>query len=207
MTRRRGSPSLCPAVLVALALSSFAGVARAQDGPPPVRRQTSGGGGGGGTRFGASHIGGSQGIRPFLGVSGHLDVDSPTSVGGNKFLFGADYFIGGPHGFAFVIGMHLGAGGRAFLLNPLLQVHYRFPLNIPLVPYIGGGVGLRLGFARQQSVNLALTFRFVGGVEYYFTDSIAISTELAIPDLGPRFTPSVAVVGTIEWLIGPHFRF
>lgn len=190
-----------------LAASTLAPVGEAfgQDEPPPVRR--AGGGGGGGVRIGSTAISGDQGIRPFLGVSGDLGLDFPTPVSGNKFLFGADYYLGGGRGFVLVLGMHLGAGGRAFMLNPLIELHYRFTLGVPLVPWIGGGAGIKLGFARGQSANLALTFRFVTGIDYFFSDSIGLGMQLAIPDLGPRLAPSVAVVGTVEWLIGPHFRF
>lgn len=180
-------------------------LAFAQDEPPPVRR---GGGGGGGGRIGASSIGGDQGIRPFLGVSGDLGVDRPTSVSGNKFLFGADYYIGGPYGFTIVLGLHLGAGGAAFMLHPLIELQYRFRVSgIPLVPWVGGGAGFKVGFRRNDAANLAITFRFVTGVDFFLSDSIGVGMQLAIPDLGPRLTPGVAVVGTVEWTIGPHFRF
>jgi hypothetical protein len=202
--RRRTSLALLCFPLLASAL--LPEIAEAQDEPPPVKR-TGGGGGGGGSRIGAKHIGGDQGIRPFLGVSGDLGVDIPTSVSGNKFLFGVDYYIGPPTGLSYALGLHLGAGGGAFVLHPLFQIRYGFALGIPLVPWIGGGGGIKLGFARHQSANLAITFRFIAGVEYFLTDSIGLGMELALPDLGPRLAPSVAVVGTVEWTIGPHFRF
>jgi len=33
--------------------------------------------------------------------------------------------------------------------------------------------------------------------------------QLAVPDIGPLFTPTTvaSVIGTIEWTLGPHFRF
>ncbi|MFO0726025.1 MAG: hypothetical protein U1E65_19745 [Myxococcota bacterium] len=193
--------------LVALALLiARPGLAFADDEPPPVRRASSGGGGGGGGggRFG---IAGSSGIRPIIGVSGHLDVDQPQPVGGNKFLFGADWFIGSGYGLTPVLSFHLGAGGQAFLIHPIFSLVYRFQLPIPLVPYVGGGAGVRLGFKRDQGLNFALSFRGIAGVEYYFTPSIGLSTELVLPDIGPAITPTAGVVGTVEWTIGPHFRF
>ncbi len=150
---------------------------------------------------------GSNGIRPVIGVSGHLDVDFPTAVGGNKFLFGVDYFIGSAYGLTAVISMHLGAGGRAFLIHPIFSLVYRFQLPIPLIPYVGGGAGVKLGFQRGTSTNFAITFRGQVGVEWFFTPSVGLSTELALPDIGPLIAPTAGVVGTVEWTIGPHFRF
>lgn len=193
---------------VALAMLSSAPT-WADDEPPPVKRSgsassSSGGGGGGLSRVAPA---GSNGIRPVIGVSGHLDVDFPSAVGGNKFLFGVDYFIGSAYGLTAVISMHLGAGGRAFLIHPLFSLVYRFQLPIPLIPYVGGGAGVKLGFQRGTSTNFAITFRGQVGVEWFFTPSIGLSTELALPDIGPLVAPTAGVVGTVEWTIGPHFRF
>ena len=38
---------------------------------------------------------------------------------------------------------------------------------------------------------------------------LAAKMQLAVPDIGPLFTPTTvaSVIGTIEWTLGPHFRF
>jgi hypothetical protein len=152
-------------------------------------------------------VSGRSGIRPYLGVTSHLDVDSTlTPLGGTKFLFGADYLFGPGVGFTGVVGFRLGAGDQAVTFQPLLELHYRWASLYPTVPWIGGGVSFKWAFA-SDGFNLAVTGRFVAGVEYFASDSLAIGMQFALPDLGVRFTPSSAAVGNIEVLIGPHFRF
>lgn len=150
---------------------------------------------------------GANGLRPFFGVASHLDIEIPTPAGGNKVLFGMDYLLGGPTGFAFLVGVHLGAGGRAFMIYPLAEVHYRFALPIPLVPWVGAGAGVRVAFSRGNDVNIALGLRVLAGLEYYFTPHVALGTQVVLPDIGPRLLPDRRVVGTLEWTAGPHFRF
>lgn len=150
---------------------------------------------------------GDNGLRPFFGVASHLDIEIPTPAGGNKVLFGMDYLLGGPTGFAFLVGVHLGAGGRAFMIYPLAEVHYRFALPIPLVPWVGAGAGVRVAFSRGNDVNIALGLRVLAGLEYYFTPNVALGTQVVLPDIGPRLLPDRRVVGTLEWTAGPHFRF
>lgn len=204
--RRPGIPSGTAAALsLALALLAVPAPSRADDEPPPVRRARAPVASG--STAGQDAPAGEQGLRPFFGVAGHLDVDIATPAGGNKVLFGIDYMMGGPTGFAMVVGMHLGAGGRAFLLYPLIEAHYRFALPIPLVPYVGAGMGLRIAFSRGADANLALGFRFVAGLEYYITPHVALGTQVALPDIGPRLVPDVRPVGTLEWTFGPAFRF
>lgn len=206
------APGVSPRrALAPVALALLAGLAHAspaladEDDPPSVRRGQAppSGSPDGGPVVPA----GEQGLRPFFGIAGHLDVDIATPAGGNKILFGLDYMMGGPTGLAVVLGMHLGAGGRAFLLYPLVELHYRFATPLPLVPYIGGGAGVRIAFARGNDVNIALGLRFVAGLEYFITPSIAVGTQLALPDIGPRLTPDIRPVGTLEWTFGPAFRF
>lgn len=152
---------------------------------------------------------GSLGIRPMLGVWGELDVNRVRgccSVEGNKFVFGADLQVGEPTGLGFGAGLHLGAGQGDFVMQVPLEVTYRFDLGIglPLIPWAGGGVSLKM--ALTDRFEMALTFRGVFGVEYYLTDTVAISTQLTLPDLGPLFVPYGTVVGTVEWSIGAHIR-
>lgn len=197
--------------LLALLLALSASTARADDEPPPVKRTPPAAGPKASAapapaRTSAS-IAGSSGLRPIIGAAGHLDVDKPTAAGGSKLIFGAEYGFGGATGFAFVLGLHLGAGGQAFLLYPLAELHYRFALPIPLVPWIGGGAGARVAFKRDNPVSFALGFRFVAGVDYFFTDAIGLGTQVAVPDIGPLLSPEAGVVGTVEWTLGPHFRF
>ena len=158
-------------------------------------------------------IAGNEGVRTFIGVYGDLNVDDipgPQPVTGTKFVFGGDLILGKGTGTAYVVGLHMGAGNGDFVLQPLFEVHYRFALPYPIVPWVGGGASLKLGFGRFQATNLAITFRLVFGAEWFLTDTFALGTQLAIPDIGPRILPSssgVVPIGTIEWIIGPHFRF
>ncbi|MFW5878961.1 MAG: hypothetical protein ACOC0J_00405 [Myxococcota bacterium] len=159
-----------------------------------------------------SHVSGEMGVRPFLGATGDLDVHglrTPPPVAGNKLVLGADLHIGAAGGLGYVAGLHMGAGEGSMFLQPLFEVHYRFDTPIPLVPWVGGGISGKFGFRTGQALNFALTFRFVTGVDYFFTDSVGLGMQLAIPDLGPKLLPTTSMgpVGTIEWLIGPHFRF
>jgi hypothetical protein len=193
-------PRVARLVCLAIAACALLGAAPAFADDPPSKR---------GKAAASEEVvpAGSQGLRPFFGAAGHLDVAIPTPAGGNKILFGLDYLMGGPTGFAFAVGMHLGAGGRTFLLHPVAELHYRFALPVPLVPWVGAGVGVKLAFAQQSSVNIALGFRFVAGLEYYLTPGIALGTQVALPDIGPRLTPDTLVVGTLEWTFGPQFHF
>ena len=157
-----------------------------------------------------AHVSGDMGIRPFLGSTADLDVHgvSPNPpVAGNKLVLGVDFHMGPPTGLGYILGLHMGAGEGAMFIQPLFEVHYRFETPIPLVPWVGGGVSGKFGFRTGHAMNLAITFRFVTGIEYFFTDSIGLGMQLAIPDMGPRLLPSAMPIGTIEWLIGPHFRF
>ncbi len=192
------APRASSVVVAALVASLVPQLAAAQDDPPPVRRAS-------GSSF-RGGVAGSQGLRPVLGVTGNLDVARRTIIGGNKFVFGVDYFLslGGP--LTLTLGLHVGAGEQALVLNPLVDLTYRFALPIPLVPYIGGGAGLKLGFASGYQTNIGLTFRFVSGVEWFFTPNIGLGMQLALPDLGPRLSPDPRPVGVVEWVIGPHFR-
>ncbi|RMG12417.1 MAG: hypothetical protein D6729_16545 [Deltaproteobacteria bacterium] len=150
---------------------------------------------------------GQRGLRPFIGATGDLQAGLSTTVGGNKFVFGLDLELGEDTGLAYLVGLHLGTGDNAFLLQPVVQVHWRFDLGMPLVPWVGGGVGVRLGFASYQATNLAIAFRVAMGAEYFVSETVAVGTQLVLPDIGPRFLPSVTTVGTVEWIIGPHIRF
>ncbi len=157
-----------------------------------------------------AHGAGDNGIRPFVGATADLDVHGlrrPPPVAGNKLVLGADFYFGPATGLVYALGLHMGAGEGAMFLQPLFEVHYRFDTPIPLVPWVGGGSSVKLGFHADQRMNLALTFRFVTGIEYFITDTIALGMQLAIPDLGPRFLPNGLPIGTVEWLFGPHFRF
>jgi hypothetical protein len=181
-------------VLGALALFAVAEPAEAQErrGPRPT------------------HVAGEMGIRPFLGATGDLNIHGirpPPPVAGNVLVLGADLYIGSGTGMAYALGLHMGMGDATLYLHPLFEVHYRFETPIPLVPWVGGGAGMKFGFRANQAMNLALTFRFVTGIEYFITDTIGVGMQLAIPDLGPRLLPSILPIGNIEWIIGPHFRF
>ena len=190
-----------PAFVLLMALPAMA-----QDEPPPVRKKSSSRSSGGNYRA-PTHIAGGAGIRPFLGATADLDVDFRTLLGGSKFVFGADYIMGGPYGWVFVPGLHLATGDRAFVVQPVFDFQYRFRLGVPLVPWVGGGASLKLGFGRRQEANIGITFRFLGGLEFFFTETVGAGLQLVLPDIGPRLTPSVAGVGTLEVTIGPHFRF
>ncbi len=193
------APRASALVFAALVSALAPQLAAAQDDPPPVRRSS-----GGSFRGG---VAGSQGIRPVLGVTGNLDVARRTIIGGNKFVFGFDYFLSLGGNLSLTLGLHIGAGEQALVLNPLVDLTYRFSLPIPLVPYIGGGAGLKLGFASGNPTNIGITFRFVSGLEWFFTPNVGLGMQLALPDLGPRLSPDPRPVGVVEWVIGPHFRF
>ena len=150
---------------------------------------------------------GQRGIRPFIGAAGDLKAGVTATVGGNKFIFGADLELGEETGLAYLVGLHLGTGDNTFLLQPLVEVHWRFDLGMPLVPWVGGGAGVKLGFGSFQATNLALSFRVSFGAEYFVSRTVAVGTQLVIPDIGPRLLPSLTTVGTVEWIIGPHIRF
>lgn len=148
-------------------------------------------------------------VRPFIGVFGDMGL-SPQMFGwalsGSKFLFGADLIYGGRTGVVWVGGLHLAAGGN-FMLEPVLEVHYRFHVSsLPLVPWIGAGVALKFGFARFLATDVALTFRFDAGLEYAVSRRLAIGMQLVLPDIGPVFVNGDAF-GSVEWLVGPHIRF
>lgn len=162
----------------------------------------------------ASHHGGGAfegklGVRPFIGVFGDMGL-SPRMLGwalsGSKFLLGADVLLGGRTGVVWVGGLHLGFGSGTVLFEPVLGVHYRFHLSLPLVPWIGAGVALKFGFGQYLATNVALTFRFVAGLEYVVSRRVAVGMELVLPDLGPVFVHG-DVFGDVEWLVGPHIRF
>lgn len=186
---------LAPLVLLAALLAPQAGEAAQRRGLKPVR------------------VAGTMGVRPFIG--GYFDMnldDIPGAqpVTGDKFVFGGDLLLGQDSAFGttYVVGLHMGAGDGDFVLQPLFEVHYRFDAGLPIVPWIGGGVSAKLGFARYQSTNFALTFRLVFGAEWFITDQLALGTQLTVPDIGPRLTPNgVVPIGTVEWVVGPHFRF
>lgn len=158
----------------------------------------------------ATQVSGDMGIRPFLGATGDLNIHGRGRFGPrvarSVFVLGADLYIGPGEGLAYALGMHMGMGDGTLYMQPLFEVHYRFPTPIPLVPWVGGGAGAKIGFGDQE-VSLAVTFRFVTGVEFFITDMVGVGMQLAIPDLGPLLLPEVLPIGTIEWIVGPHFRF
>lgn len=158
-------------------------------------------------------ISGSMGVRPFLGGYADLQLDVlrnslEPSVAGDKFVFGADLVFGEPYGLAYVVGLHLGAGDGNIVLQPVAEVHYRWDIGMPIVPWVGGGFSVKLGLFNQPA-NFAITGRFVFGVEYFINSTLSIGTQFAAPDIGARLFGGFGggqPVGTVEWIIGPHLR-
>ncbi|MDF1562060.1 MAG: hypothetical protein P1V51_03405 [Deltaproteobacteria bacterium] len=162
-------------------------------------------------KFRAPVASGKMGIRPMLGAWGELDVNNERGccgVEGNKFVFGADLHLGEPTGLGYGVGLHLGAGQGDFVVQPNIEATYRFDLamGLPLVPWAGGGLSLKM--ALTDRFEFALTFRGVFGFEYYLTDKVAVAMQLTLPDLGPLFLPTYdsTVVGTVEGTLGVHIR-
>ncbi|MBI4822530.1 MAG: hypothetical protein HY791_40090 [Deltaproteobacteria bacterium] len=151
-------------------------------------------------------ISGSQGLRPTAGISAFLNLDVPTTIGGNKFLFGLDWILGQPTGLALVLGLHLGSGDRVILIAPAAELHYRFDIGSRLVPYVGGGLSARLAAGSTRETNIGATARLIGGVDWFIAPWGGLSMQVVMPDVGVRFVPSIAASGTVEWVIGPHFR-
>jgi hypothetical protein len=155
-------------------------------------------------------VAGRSGIRPYLGVSTHLDVDKElTPLGGTKLLIGADYLFGGGVGFVWCAGLRIGTGQSAVMFEPLFELHYRWGSLYPLIPWLGFGFALR-GSTEGDTTggfNFSIGGRIVAGVEYFVSDSVAISAQFALPDLQARVLPTSAAVGNLEVIIGPHFRF
>ncbi|MBI2376086.1 MAG: hypothetical protein HYV07_18980 [Deltaproteobacteria bacterium] len=150
---------------------------------------------------------GTQGIKPVAGLAAFLDIDVPTSIGGNKFLFGIEWLLGEPTGLALVLGLHLGSGDRVVLIAPVAELHYRFDIGSRIVPFVGAGLSARIAAGSTRDPNIGATARILGGVDWFIAPWGALSLEVVMPDIGVRFVPSAAATGTVEWLIGPHFRF
>ncbi len=154
-------------------------------------------------------------IRPFVGFASDLSVGNPTPFGGSLFLFGADYAIADHSGFTLIPGLRLGVSNYAFTLNPVLDVAWRFriPRAPALVPYLGVGVGLRMGnergafFGGYNPFFMALDFRFIAGLDIWLPSGFGFGAKLVVPEVGPLLTPYVTPVGTIELTFGPRFKF
>lgn len=148
-----------------------------------------------------------QALRALVGISTHLDVATPTVIGGGKLLLGFQVGFGEALGWSIFPGIIFGFGEQAFLTQPVFDLHYSFDLHGQLVPWIGGGVSIKLGFAKAHNPNVGFGLRFLAGLDYFITEALGIGLQLTLPDLGPRLTPGFLAVGAIETTVGVHVRF
>ena len=77
--------------------------------------------------------------------------------------------------------------GKLMVLPIQLSVQGRFPLKDQLIPYAGGGIGYYLNSylfegvkipERDEKVRDALGIHFGGGIDYFFSDSIAANLDM-----------------------------
>lgn len=127
-------------------------------------------------------------IQGKLGVSGKIGflVPSESDFSPDNKNADAGYIIGG--GFIYGIDKHFAAefeithselNSNFGVTNFTLGAQYRFALNQPkLVPYVGTGLDLIMGYAdRGRDVDTTVGFHVSGGIDYFIMKELALCTE------------------------------
>jgi hypothetical protein len=149
---------------------------------------------------------GTSEIRPLLGATATLSGQSQPS----QFQLGVDwnYSLSGPLGF--VLGWWMGFADQYLGMEVHAGVKYRWlRLHPRVAPFIAGGGGVTLGFptesgGRIDSTLTGIGIRFGGGVDFFPTERIIPGLQILF-DLGPRFTPSVRFMGSVQIVAGVGF--
>jgi hypothetical protein len=142
-------------------------------------------------------------LRPLIGVTATLNGRAQPS----QFQMGLDwnYSLNGPLGF--VLGWWLGFADQYIGMELHLGVKYRFlRLHPRVAPFVMGGGGFTTGFPTFEGGEAVtgLGFRFGGGVDFFATPTILPGLQIAF-DLGPRFTPDVRFMGSVQITFGVGF--
>lgn len=76
------------------------------------------------------------------------------------------------------------AGGFSmFNLGPYVTVEKLFAMGSPVVPYVGGGIGLNVGFGSDQSAdifNIGLFLTPTAGLKFFVTERTALEYALSL---------------------------
>jgi hypothetical protein len=75
------------------------------------------------------------------------------------------------------------AGLSMFNLSPYVTVEKLFAMGSPVVPYVGGGLGLNVGFGSGQGtdiVNIGLFLTPVAGLKFFVSERMALEYALSL---------------------------
>lgn len=75
------------------------------------------------------------------------------------------------------------AGFKNFLFNPYVTVEKLFPNSSPVVPYVGGGIGVTVGIGSGGGVDttdLGLFVTPVGGLKFFVSERMALEYALSL---------------------------
>jgi hypothetical protein len=145
---------------------------------------------------------GSNELRPLIGIIAAMD----PAVQPSQFQLGLEWTrsLDGPLGF--VLGLWSGFADGYVGLEVHAGAKYRFlRLHPKFAPFVLGGFGVSAGF--NTSGGQALTgagVRVGSGVDFFVNRRVMPGIQIVF-DMGPRFTPDVRFLGSVQITAGVGF--
>jgi hypothetical protein len=143
---------------------------------------------------------GTSELRVHVGALAAMSAQPP------QFTVGLDYAKTWNGATSWVFGYWAGVADDYTGMELLAGVKHRFlRIHPDAAPFLLVGGGVTAGFHHHgEQVLLGIGARFGAGVDFFATERIVPGVQVVF-DVGPRFTPSVAALGSVQITFGVSF--